>query len=144
MDGNCKLSGKRNSFADSNGDGSITNDEMIDYFVDDFLDISGADTNLEKLYELGKFGGRVQDFLKNSHPNYGSDYGYLWGNIPSAGGQSLGDILYDVLTNGAQSAPTGKAVSELYNLDRYIDVSTYRTQLQNYDNPQDFLDKEGV
>ena len=65
-----------------------------------------------------------------------------WGNIPSGGGQALGDILYDVLTNGAQSAPTGKAIYELYNLDRYVDVNTYRTQLQNYDNPQDFIDKE--
>lgn len=128
--------------ADSNGDNAITNDEMIDYFVDNFLDISDANTQLEKFYELGKFGGRVQDFLKNSHPNYGSDYGYLWGNIPSGGGQALGNILYDVLTNGAQSAPTGKAISELYNLDRYVDVSTYRTLLQNYDTPQDFIDKE--
>ena len=69
---------------------------MVDYFVDEFLDISAADTQHEKYYELGKFGGRVQNFLKNTHPNYGSDYGYLWGNVPSGSNQSLGDILYNV------------------------------------------------
>lgn len=140
--GNVNLQAFGDVNADSNNDNAITNDEMIDYFVDNFLDISDAETQLEKFYELGKFGGRVQDFLKQSHPNYGSDYGYAWGNVPSGGGQALGDIFYNVLTDGEQSAPAGKAISELFNLDRFVDVSTYRTQLQDYATPEDFAEKE--
>ena len=121
-----------------NNGNTISRDEMADYFVDEFLDLSDANTKLEKLYELGKFGGRVQNFLKESHPNYGSNYGYLWGTTPTGANEALGDILYEVLTEGRQSKPEGKAIYELYNLDRYIDVSTYRQQLQDYDNDSDF------
>lgn len=120
-------------FADTDNNG--LEDDMIDYFVDNFLDLSAADTTLEKYYELAKFGGRVKDFLEKSHATYGSDYGYVWGNTPSGGGRALGDLLYDALT-GSESeigAPTSKAISEIYNLDRFVDVTTYRTQLKDYD-----------
>ena len=69
-------------FIDQDNNG--LNDDMIDYFVDEFLDLSDADTTLEKYYELAKFSGRVMDFLNRSHGNYGESYSYqLLGGICS-------------------------------------------------------------
>jgi outer membrane receptor protein involved in Fe transport len=121
-------------FSDVDGDG--LEDDMINYFVDEFLDLSEADSTLEKYYEVGKFAGRVKNFLKKSHSSFGSSYDYAWGNAPSGGGRSLGDILYDKLTGSSTElgAPTNTAAVQLYNLDRYIDVPTYRTELQNFSN----------
>ena len=62
-------------FSDLDSDGSI-HDDMIDYFVDEFLDISDANTTLEQYYELAKFGGRVMNFLEKSHPNFGESFSY--------------------------------------------------------------------
>lgn len=121
-------------FSDIDGNG--LEDDMIDYFVDEFLDLSEANNTLEQYYELSKFGGRVKNFLRRSHATYGSDYDYAWGNTPSGGGRSLGDILYDVLTGSTTElgAPRNTAALQIYNLDRYIDVPTYRTELQNFSN----------
>ena len=128
--------------ADADDNGSVTTTEMVDYFVDSFLKpytTNGENlSNLEKWYEVAKFGGRVRNFLDQSHSNYESSYSYLWGNRAN-GKESLGEIFYDILTDGEQSVPNGKAVSEIYNLDRYVDVRKYREQLQNYDTPQDFI-----
>ena len=120
----------------SDVDGNGLEDDMINYFVDEFLDLSEADNTIEQYYELSKFGGRVKNFLKRSHAIYGSDYDYAWGNKPSGGGRSLGDILYDVLTDSTTElgAPRNTAALQIYNLDRYIDVPTYRTELQNFSN----------
>ncbi|MFL2847346.1 MAG: hypothetical protein ACJZ9B_00005, partial [Coraliomargaritaceae bacterium] len=115
-------------------------DEMIDYFVDEFLDISEANTTFEKYYELGKFSGRVRDFLVRSEridlPEGPDNWQYTWGIAPKSGGRSLGDILFDVLTSSTDEigAPTSAAADQLFNLDRYIDVPTYRSELQNFSN----------
>lgn len=128
--------------ADNDLNGSVSTTEMVDYFVDSFLKPYTADgvnlSNLEKWYEVAKFGGRVRNFLDQSHANYESSYSYLWGNRAN-GKESLGEIFYDILTDGKQSTPSGKAVSEIYNLDRYVDVRKYREQLQNYDSPDDLI-----
>jgi hypothetical protein len=119
----------------SDVDGNGLEDDMIDYFVDEFLDLSQTNTYSEKLYELAKFGGRVKNFLKRSHAIYGSDYDYAWGNTPQGGGRSLGDLLYDALTGSTDlGAPTSTAANQLFNLDRYINVPKYRAELQNFSN----------
>lgn len=122
-------------FDDADNDNNLT-DDMIDYFVDEFLinPLNQAETTLEKYYEIAKFSGRVKDFLTRSHSTYGSDYNYAWGNTPGTGGRSLGDILYDALTGSENElgAPRNTAATQIYNLDRYIDVSTYRSQLKDY------------
>ena len=121
-------------------------DEMIDYFVNEFLDISDADTTLEKYYELGKFSGRVKDFLKRSKRTSVNGEGptnweYTWGNTPQGGGRSLGDLLYDALTGSTDlGAPTSTATNQLFNLDRYINVPKYRAELNNYSNANLLID----
>ena len=55
------------------------------------------------------------------------------------GGESIGNIFYDVLTDGEQTRPNGKATSEIYDLDRYVNVTKYRERLLNYDAPENFV-----
>ena len=114
---------------DSNEDGVATNDEIVDYWVDNYLDLSEADTELEKLYELAKFGGRVQNFLKESHSNYNQNngYSYLWGF------SGMGDPIYNALTGTDLGAPSNTASTQIFELDRYINVPQYREQIRDWD-----------
>ena len=109
----------------------ITTDKIVDYWVENFLDLSEADTQLEKLYEIAKFSGRVQNFLAQSHSNYyqNNGYSYLWGN---SGG--LGDPIYNSLTGSDLGKPSGSASTQIFELDRYINVQKYREQLRNWDS----------
>ena len=135
------LSPFQDAFVDQNSNG--LEDEMVDYFVDEFLinPLSKADTTLEKYYEIAKFGGRVKDFLRRSHAEYGSNYDYAWGNAPQSGGRSLGDLFYDVLTGSEEDlgAPRNDAVMQIYNLDRYVDVSTYQRELSDFSKADQLL-----
>ena len=118
-------------FSDVDSDG--INDDMIDYFVDEFLDISEANTILEKYYELAKFSGRVMDFLGRSHPNYGESFSFRWGNSAPNNGRSLKDHIFDVLRGGENlGGPQNSASKQIFDLDRYIDVTTYRSELNNF------------
>ena len=110
-------------------DGIASNNEIVDYWVDSYLDLSDADTELEKLYELAKFGGRVQNFLKESHSNYyqNNGYSYLWGF------SGMGDPLYNALTNTTLGAPEDNAIAQIFELDRYINVPRYREQIRDWD-----------
>ena len=120
-------------FIDQDNNG--LNDDMIDYFVDEFLDLSDAGTTLEKYYELAKFSGRVMDFLNRSHGNYGESYSYRWGNSAPNNGRSLKDHLFDVLRGEeGVGGPQNQASKQIFDLDRYIDVPTYRSQLNNFSN----------
>ncbi|MFL2825732.1 MAG: TonB-dependent receptor plug domain-containing protein [Coraliomargaritaceae bacterium] len=114
---------------DSNEDGVATNDEIVDYWVDNYLDLSEADTELEKLYELAKFGGRVQNFLKESHSNYNQNngYSYLWGF------SGMGDPIYNALTDSNLGAPQNNASTQIFELDRYVNVPQYREQIRDWD-----------
>ena len=137
-----QLSPHQDAFVDINSNG--LEDEMVDYFVDEFLfrPLSKADTTLEKYYEIAKFGGRVKDFLRRSHAQYGKNYDYAWGRAPDSGGRSLGDLFYDVLTGSEDDlgAPENDAVMQIYNLDRYVDVSTYQRELSNFSKDELLLD----
>ena len=120
-------------FIDQDNNG--LNDDMIDYFVDEFLDLSGTETTLEKYYELAKFSGRVMDFLGRSHGTYGESYSYRWGNSAPNNGRSLKDHLFDVLRGKeGVGGPQNQASKQIFDLDRYIDVSTYRSELNNFSN----------
>ena len=114
---------------DNNG----LDDDMINYFVDEFLDISDTDTTLEKYYELAKFSGRVMDFLGKSHASYGESYSYRWGNAAPNNGRSLKDYIFDVLRGEVGvGGPQNAASKQIFNLDRYVDVTTYRSELNDY------------
>jgi hypothetical protein len=114
---------------DQDDDGVASNDEMVDYWVDNYLDLSEADTELEKLYELAKFSGRVQNFLKESHSNYNQSngYSYLWGF------SGMGDPIYDALTGSDLGAPQSNASTQIFELDRYVNVPKYREQIRDWD-----------
>jgi outer membrane receptor protein involved in Fe transport len=113
---------------DPKGEG-VTTEKIVDYWVDNYLDLSEADTELEKLYEIAKFSGRVQDFLAQSHSNYyqNNGYSYLWGN------SGLGDPIYDSLTGSNLGKPSGSASVQIFELDRYVNVPKYREQIYNWD-----------
>ena len=124
------------SNVDQDVNGEASNDEIVDYWVDSYLDLSDADTELEKLYELAKFGGRVQNFLKESHSNYNQNngYSYLWG----WGG--MGDPIYNVLTGTQLGAPDNNASTQIFELDRYINVPRYREQMRNWELADEVFD----
>ncbi|MDA0848827.1 MAG: hypothetical protein O2827_03630 [Verrucomicrobia bacterium] len=121
---------------DSDEDGVATNDEIVDYWVDNYLDLSEADTELEKLYELAKFSGRVQNFLKESHSNYNQNngYSYLWGF------SGMGDPIYNALTDSNLGAPQNNASTQIFELDRYVNVPQYREQIRDWDQAESTFD----
>ena len=117
---------------------------MAEFFVNNFLEPSINDpslTELEKLYELGKFYARVKDFLENSHLNYEQNLGYLL--TSDQGGTSLFDILNNILTNGQVDSVRGTAQLNMLRLDRYVNVDRYRKQLIDYSEADsNFSDRE--
>ena len=113
-------------------DADVHKEHMAEFFVNNFLNLDDAETDLEKLYELGKFYARVKDFLENSHLNYESNLGYLL--TSDQGGTSLFDILNNVLTNGKMDSVRGTAQLNMLRLDRYVNVEKYRNELTNYSN----------
>ena len=121
---------------DQDDDGLASNEEIVDYWVDNYLDLSEADTELEKLYELAKFSGRVQNFLKESHSNYNQSngYSYLWGF------SGMGDPIYDALTGSALGAPQSNASTQIFELDRYVNVPKYREQIRDWDLAESTFD----